>query len=130
MHVSSGFRFFVIACCALFLLACAAERHRGNVQAGLLIQGTPQKTFLEVWGPPERTRIETSDTEEKRLEFSRWGGFYGRANTTYELWEYSRRGATLIFYDHELTGWKTDKTTEQLRQSPTSSSPLELQKRR
>ena len=118
MNGSPGVRFLVIACCALFLLAGAAERHRENVRAGLLTSGTPQTAFLEVWGPPERTRTFTSDTEEKRLEFNRFfGGFYGRANTTYEVWEYHGRGATLIFYGHDLTGWKTDRTTEQLRDS-------------
>jgi hypothetical protein len=82
-----------------------------------LIQGTPQKAFLDIWGAPERTRTVISDTEEKRLEFGRFGGFFGRQNVTYEVWEYTHRDVILIFSDHELTGWKTDKTTEQLRNS-------------
>jgi hypothetical protein len=112
---TSKVRIFVVACCALLLMACSAQRHRDNVWSGLMIQGTPQKAFLDIWGVPDKTRTVASDTEEKRLEFSRFGGFYGRVNASYEVWEYSYREVTLIFSDHELIAWKTDKTTEQLR---------------
>lgn len=100
---------------AFFLASCAGIKHRDAVQAGILKRDTTQDAFLDIWGSPERTRTVTSDTEEKRLEFSRFGGFYGRSNTTYEVWEYPTRGVTLIFYNRKLTGWKTDKTTEELR---------------
>jgi hypothetical protein len=110
------FRFIVgaLLSISLLLVGCAAQKHRETVMSGVLTRGTPQKAFIEVWGPPERTRTQTTDTEEKRLEFSRWGGFYGRSERTYEIWEYSKRGAILIFYDGELNGWKTDKTTDEL----------------
>jgi hypothetical protein len=117
MSGNSKVRIFAVVCCALLLVACAAQRHRDAIASGLLIQGAPQTAFLEIWGPPERTRTVVSDTEEKRLEFSRFGGFYGRVNASYEVWEYNHRGVILIFSSHELTGWKTDKTTEQLRNS-------------
>ena len=100
---------------ALLATGCAGTRHREVVIAGILIRDTPQQAFLDVWGPPDRTRTESTDTEEKRLEFSQWGGFYGRSERTYEIWEYANRGVTLIFYDRELSGWKTDKTTQELR---------------
>ena len=99
----------------ILMAGCAAQRHRDNVAAGLLTSGTPQKAFLEVWGPPSRTRTELADTEERRVEFSRWGGFSGRVKTTYEIWEYPQRDTTLIFDQTLLVGWKTSKTTEQLR---------------
>ena len=104
-----------LVCLAVFVTSCSGPRHRDTVRAGILIRDTPQEAFLEVWGPPERTRTFTSDTEEKRLEFSRFGGFYGRSNSIYEVWDYTKRGANLIFYDRKLTGWQTDKTTEELR---------------
>jgi hypothetical protein len=108
-------RVSIVVCLVLFVTACAGMRHRDTVRAGILKAGTTQQAFLDVWGPPDSTRNIVSDTEEKRLEFSRFGGFYGRSNTTYEIWEYKRREVTLIFQRERLSGWKTDKTTEQLR---------------
>ena len=110
-----NFRVLIVFLCAMSMTACATWRHYETVRAGMLTTGTPQQVFLDLWGVPERTRTVTSDTEEKRLEFSRFGGFYGRANTTYEVWEYPKREVTLIFYGKYLSGWRTDKTTEQLR---------------
>src|SRR5258708_36198195 len=108
---SSKVRTLVVACCALLLMACAAQRHRDAVQSGLLIQGTPQKTFLEIWGSPQRTRTVISDTEEKRLEFSRFGGFYGRENVTYGMSGHTKRDGTPTFTDHELIRWRSEKNT-------------------
>jgi len=82
--------------------------------AGILSVGTSQRVFLDVWGPPEKASSQLY-TEDKRLQFNRYGGFYGRVNTTYEIWEYNRRGVELVFDRQALVAWKTEKTTEQLR---------------
>jgi hypothetical protein len=102
---------------AVLISSCGGMRARDNVQNGILIEGTPQQAFLDVWGPPDRTRLEHISTEEKRLEFSRWGGSYGRKDLTYEIWEYQRREVTLAFETRSkaLAAWNTKKSTAELR---------------
>ena len=107
-------RGFVLALvCALALLACAAQRDRDTVKQGLLVIGVRQQAFRDVWGPPERT---STMTGEDRF-VAKWGGggYLFKSRAEYDVWEYSARGVTLVFYRGTLATWKTDKTTSELR---------------
>ena len=96
------------------LTSCSGMRARDAVRSGVLQRELPQQAFLDVWGAPDRTSTYTPEPEEKRLEFGPFRGFYGRSGTTYEVWEYSKRGVVLFFDDTELSEWKTEKTTGEL----------------
>lgn len=111
---NSPFRLAALLCCLGLVLGCAGAKRRAVVRSGLLTKGLPQAAFLEVWGPPERARASKNpDADDTRLEFTPYGGSYGRM--TYEIWEYPARAITLTFYRGKLFAWNTDKTTEQLR---------------
>jgi hypothetical protein len=95
------------------------------VRSGIMQQRIPKQAFLDVWGEPDRTR---SVSSEEYMSAS-WGGVRGgmfKGRDTLELWAYEKIGIELVFGDHGLAGWKTDKTVQELK---AAAKPLPEQTR-
>jgi len=95
---------------------CASQREHQSVCDGLLQRGIRAQAFLDVWGPPTRTKIVQGS--EKVWE-ANWGGgggsFYGGTKSA-EVWVYEDRRVELLFSGKkkQLAAWNTDKTVQQL----------------
>src|SRR5688572_1175238 len=107
-------RILAIAVFVVAMAACAGQRNRENVRQGLLVSGTPQQAFQDVWGVPDRTSTMAGGDRTE----AGWGGgrgYFFRGQARYDVWEYSSRGVVLVFERARLATWKTDKTTSELR---------------
>jgi len=112
----------------LFALVAGCARHPGSysehrdgkiVRSGVLKQGIDMQAFLDVWGPPERTRVITINSQDQGLsaKWNRFGGKFteGKQYYSYQEWNYERFGIDLLFDGNDLVNWKTDKTVAELR---------------
>jgi hypothetical protein len=104
----------VFFACAV-LAGCAASRERDSIRSGILTTDLSQKSFLQVWGPPTRTSVVHSVDDITKASIAPFhGSFSSKDEKTYEIWNYDARKTTLVFEDHELTGWSTLETVQEL----------------
>jgi len=103
---------------------CAIQRERNSLCDGVLQRGIRAQAFLDVWGPPTRTKI-VQGTE--KVWEANWGGgggsFYG-GTTSAEVWVYEERKVEVMFSGKkkQLVAWNTDKTVAQLKMDCSSKS--------
>lgn len=98
---------------AVTLSGCAGFRARENLRQGVLSLELSQQDVLNTWGAPTHTTAMSGDQVIK-AGIAGWGGFFFKGRQMYEIWDYTPRAATLVFYDRELVAWKTGQTVQQL----------------
>ena len=104
----------VLFVCAT-LTGCAASRERDAIRSGVLTTDLSQKAFLQVWGAPTRTSVVHSVDDIMKASIAPFhGSFSSKDEKTYEIWNYDARKTTLVFEDHELSGWSTLETVQEL----------------
>jgi hypothetical protein len=97
------------------MAGCAASQERDAIRSGVLTTDLSQKSFLQVWGPPTRTSVVHSVDDIMKASIAPFhGSFSSKDEKTYEIWNYDARKTTLVFEDHELTGWSTLETVREL----------------
>lgn len=105
----------------LFLIGChhRAETHGDSdssiIRTGMLKIGLDKQAFMEVWGAPTRTRVESKEiTTGFSLRPFRRLSLDTEQQIT-EIWTYEDIGIQLVFVDDKLSGWETERTVKELK---------------
>jgi len=107
--------FLAVTILLIQLTGCASVNRRQNVRYGFLNTELVKDAFLDVWGQPDKTRIMSGD-EIMRADVGRGGGSFYKGKSSYEIWEYSKYGTSLVFSGKSLVNWSTTKSKEELQQ--------------
>lgn len=114
------------------LAGCGYMAATDELQQGIISSYMDRRSFLSVWGPPDRTYLIQGE-KMYTAEFSSWitggGASVIQKEKMYDVWEYKGKGTTLIFDGYYLVNWKTDKTTQELRSGIPLPDPMQQQQR-
>jgi hypothetical protein len=113
--VRRAYRLALLLCLLAGTLSACVSGGRQSLRDGVLRQGIGQTAVLSEWGLPARTMAVVSEDQIR----TRWGsaptGALFRERQPLDLWLYEKQGVELLFDGGDLVGWKTDRTSEQLR---------------
>lgn len=113
---------------ALLFSGCPPTPYSRSVQdvkSGILVSYTDRRAFVDIWGPPDSTRLVKGESilnwsvNPNPFVFS---GNMFVSDKLYDVWEYKSRETTLFFDGYYLINWITNKTTHELRNGSTVSS--------
>ena len=110
------------------LCGCGYMATNDELRQGILSTYMDRRSFLHVWGPPDRTYLIQGE-KMYSAEFSSWisggGASVYQKDKMYDVWEYKQKGTTLVFDGYYLINWKTDKTTQELRSGIPRPDPMQ-----
>ena len=101
----------------LMIAGCAhtgEHKHAKYLRDGVLKQGIHKQAFLDVWGPPDNTKM-TETPESISAGWGVYGGRFYSGKRALEIWNYEKYGVELVFSQQELVNYKTLKSTQELK---------------
>ena len=99
---------------------CATQNQQERIREGVMMRGISQQAFLNEWGAPDKTRVFEGEKNIARGVDWNSGAQAGgvsvsRGRYIYEAWLYEKKGVELVFSNHKLVNWKTEKTSQELK---------------